>query len=284
MEIAYFNGKYLPKDDVKISPDDRGFLFAEGIYEVVRWYESFFYDMVGHLARMKRSLREVQIRWPEEDSFPVIARELVKLNNLEKSSALIYLQVTRGAAKRTHSFPSPPVNPTVYAIAKDFIPENAGKESGIGIMLKEDIRWSRCDIKSVALLPNTLCFEEAINKGFLECAFVRNGVITECTHSNIFFVINGILFTHPESVYILSGITRKNIMRVARKAGVPVKEEAVSENMLNKVQEIFITNTSGEITPVINIDNMIIGRGIPGPVSRIIRERFNDEICSLKHS
>jgi D-alanine transaminase len=240
--------------------------------------------MVGHLARMKRSLREVQIRWPEEDSFPVIARELVKLNNLEKSSALIYLQVTRGAAKRTHSFPSPPVNPTVYAIAKDFIPENAGKESGIGIMLKEDIRWSRCDIKSVALLPNTLCFEEAINKGFLECAFVRNGVITECTHSNIFFVINGILFTHPESVYILSGITRKNIMRVARKAGVPVKEEAVSENMLNKVQEIFITNTSGEITPVINIDNMIIGRGIPGPVSRIIRERFNDEICSLKHS
>jgi D-alanine transaminase len=88
MEIAYFNGKYLPKDDVKISPDDRGFLFAEGIYEVVRWYESFFYDMVGHLARMKRSLREVQIRWPEEDSFPVIARELVRLNNIEKSSDL----------------------------------------------------------------------------------------------------------------------------------------------------------------------------------------------------
>jgi D-alanine transaminase len=284
MEIAYLNGKYLPKDDIKISPDDRGFLFAEGIYEVVRWYEGFFYDMEGHLARMKRSLKETLIHWPEEDSFPVIARELIRLNNLEKSSALIYLQVTRGSAKRTHSFPSPPVSPTVYACAKEFIPENAGKESGIGIMLKEDIRWGRCDIKSVALLPNTLCFQEAVEKGYFECAFVRNGNITECSHSNIFFVFNGILYTHPESVYVLSGITRKNIIRVAKKAGIPVKEEAIAENMLDKVQEIFITNTSGEITPVVTVDNMVIGGGIPGPITRIIRERFNDEICSLKHS
>jgi D-alanine transaminase len=284
MEIAYYNGNYLPKDEVKISPDDRGFLFAEGIYEVIRWYEGFFYDMEGHLARLERSLREVMIKWPEENSFPLIARELIRLNNLERSSALIYLQVTRGSAERTHSFPSPPVTPTVYAFAKDFIPENAGKESGIGVMLKEDIRWSRCDIKSVALLPNTLSFQEALDRGFFECAFVRNGIITECSHSNMFFVVNGILFTHPESIHILSGITRKNIILVARKAGIQVIEEAVSENMLGKVQEIFITNTSGEITPVINVGDMAIGGGIPGPVTRIIRERFNEEICTLKHS
>jgi D-alanine transaminase len=284
MEIAYYNGNYLPKDEVKISPDDRGFLFAEGIYEVIRWYEGFFYDMEGHLARLERSLREIMIQWPEENSFPMIARELIRLNNLEKSSALIYLQVTRGSAERTHSFPSPPVTPTVYAFAKYFIPENAGKESGIGVMLKEDIRWSRCDIKSVALLPNTLSFQEALDRGFFECAFVRNGIITECSHSNMFFVVNGILFTHPESVHILSGITRKNIILVARKAGIQVIEEAVSEKMLGKVQEIFITNTSGEITPVINVGDMVIGGGIPGPVTRIIRERFNEEICTLKHS
>lgn len=274
----------MPRDDIRISPDDRGFLFAEGIYEVVRWYEGFFFDMEGHLARMKRSLREILINWPEEDSFPVIAVELIRLNNLEKSSALIYLQVTRGSAIRTHSFPSPPVSPTVYAFARDFIPENAGKESGIGVMLKEDIRWNRCDIKSVALLPNTLCYQEALDRGFFECAFVRNGIITECSHSNIFFVIKGVVYTHPESVHILSGITRKNIISVARKAGIPVKEVAVSENMLGNVQEIFITNTSGEITPVINIDNLVIGDGIPGPVTRIIRERFKDEICTVKHS
>ena len=284
MEIAYFNGKYLPKDDVKISPDDRGFLFAEGIYEVIRWYEGFFYDMEGHLIRMKRSLREILISWPEEDSLPVIAMELIRLNNLEKSSALVYLQVTRGSAKRTHSFPSPAVCPTVYAFAKEFIPENAGKESGIGIMLKEDIRWGRCDIKSVALLANTLCYQEALDKGFFECAFVRNGIITVCSHSNIFFVVNGILYTHPESVHVLSGITRKNIIRVARKAGITVKEEAVSENMLGEVQEVFITNTSGEITPVITVNNLVIGEGIPGPITSIIKERFNDEICTLKHS
>jgi D-alanine transaminase len=284
MEIAYINGNYLPKEEVKISPDDRGFLFADGIYEVIRWYEGFFYDMEGHIARMKRSLREIQVLWPEEDSFPVVARELIRINNLEKSSALIYLQVTRGSAKRTHSFPSPAVAPTVYATAKDFVPENTGKESGTGVMLKEDIRWSRCDIKSVALLPNTLSYQEALDKGFFECAFVRNGIITECSHSNIFFVINGILFTHPESVHILSGITRKNILRVARNAGIPVIEEAVAEKMLGKVQEIFFTNTSGEITPVTKVDNIVVGAGIPGPITRIIRERFNEEICSLKHS
>ncbi len=173
MEIAYFNGIYIPKDDIRISPDDRGFLFAEGIYEVVRWYEGFFYDMEGHLARMKRSLRETLIEWPEEDSFPLIARELIRLNNLEKSSALIYLQVTRGEAKRTHSFPSPPVSPTVYASAKDFIPENAGKESGIGIMLKEDIRWGRCDIKSIALLTKYSLFPGCCRQGIFRVCFCQ---------------------------------------------------------------------------------------------------------------
>ena len=284
MGIVYFNGQYMQKDEVKISPDDRGFLFADGIYEVVRWYENFFFDMQGHLTRLKRSLREIKIMWPGEDSFPAIAGELISLNKIGKSPALIYLQVTRGAAERTHSFPSPRVSPTAYAFAMDFIPENSGKESGIGVMLKDDIRWERCDIKSVALLPNTMCFQEALDKGFFECAFAKNGIVTECSHSNIFFVINGVLFTHPETNQVLSGITRKNIIRIARKAGIPVKEEAVRLEILNKVSEAFISNTSGEVTPVIAIDDLIIGNGKPGPLTRIIRERFNEEICALKHS
>ena len=284
MEISFFNGKFIPKEEIKISPDDRGFLFAEGIYEVVRWYEGFFFDMEGHLARMKRSLNEILVKWPEEDSFPEIAAELIRLNHLEKSSALVYLQVTRGAAQRSHAFPSPSVSPTVYAYARNFIPENEGKESGIGIALKNDIRWARCDIKSIALLPNTLCYQDALDKGFLECAFVRKGFITECSHSNIFFVINGIVYTHPDSDYVLSGITRKNIIRIARKALIPVKEEAVAENMLAKVTEAFISNTSGEVTPVVEIGGQTVGKGTPGPLTRIIREKFYDHICSLKHS
>ena len=284
MEIAFFNGKFVPKEEISISPDDRGFLFAEGIYEVVRWYEGFFFDMESHLARMKRSLREILVEWPEENSFPSVARELVRLNNLERSSALVYLQVTRGVARRTHSFPSPPVSSTVYAFVTDFVPENYGMESGIGVMLHEDIRWGRCDIKSVALLPNTLCFQEALDNDYFECAFVRNGKITECSHSNIFFVRGGVLYTHPESEYVLSGITRKNIILIARKAGIPFREEPVTTDMLGDVNEVFITNTSGEVTPVIKLGNFVIGEGKPGPVTRIIRERFDERICSLKHN
>lgn len=284
METAFFNGKYLSKNEIRISPDDRGFLFAEGIYEVVRWYEGFFYDMNSHMARLKRSLNEVGIVWPEIDSFPEIARQLIRLNSLENSQAIVYLEVTRGAADRTHSFPVPPVTPTVYAFAKDFIPENSGMEGGVGVMMKEDIRWSRCDIKSVALLANTLCYQEALDKGFFECAFVRNGLITECSHSNIFFVIHGVIYTHPESEYVLSGVTRKNILRIANQAGMAVRIEPVSEKSLSNVQESFLTNTSGEITPVISIGDHIIGNGQPGPLTRILRERFNEEICTLKHS
>src|SRR5665647_407786 len=148
MNIVYFNGKFIPKKEVSISPDDRGFLFADGIYEVVRWYEGFFYDMPGHLTRLKRSLRAIRINWDERETFPSFAETLVKQNNLDNQPAMVYLQVTRGEANRSHNFPSPEVKPTVYAYAWGFTPEIELRESGIKVMLKEDIRWSRCDIKS----------------------------------------------------------------------------------------------------------------------------------------
>lgn len=282
MEIVFLNGKYLPKDEAKISPDDRGFLFAEGIYEVVRWYEGFFYDMEGHITRMKRGLREIRIQWPEADSFSNIARELIKRNHLDKSPALVYIQITRGAAKRTHAFPSPPIIPTVYSFASSFIPENRGKESGVSVLLKEDLRWTRCDIKSVALLANTLSFQEAVENKCFECVFVRDGFITECSHSNIFFVIKNALYTHPESPFILSGITRKNIIRIAKKAGISVKEEAIAEENIGIVDEAFISNTSGEVTPVTILGSVTIGNGKPGPVTKLIKEKFYEEIIACK--
>jgi len=282
MEISYLNGKFLPRDEIMISPDDRGFLFADGIYEVVRWYAGSFYDMEGHVTRMKRSLREVRINWPEEDSFPDTALELIRSNNLLDSSALIYLQVTRGAAPRAHYFRVPPVPPTVYAFARGFNSNPSIAEKGVGIMLKKDIRWARCDIKSVALLPNTLSFQEAKEKGCHECVFVRNGFITEGSHSNIFFVRNGILFTHPESENILSGITRKNIIRIARESGITVIEEAVKEDETGTIAEAFVTNTTEEATPVVSINGLTVGNGTPGPVTGMIRNRFLAEISSLK--
>lgn len=282
MEIAYFNGKFLPKDEIKISPDDRGFLFADGIYEVMKWYEGFFYDIESHLARMKRSLREIRINWPEEDTFPSFAIELIKRNQLSDSLALIYLQVTRGTAPRTHSFPNPEVNPTVYSFVKKFRSTGILPGSGVKVMLKEDIRWSRCDIKSVALLANTLSFQEAHEKGFNECIFVRNGLITEGSRSNIFFVIDGTLYTHPESEHILSGVTRKNILRIAKEAGITAKEEPLPEKKLRIIHEAFITNTSSEVTPVIAINELKVGNGMPGPVTMLIHKNFNAGIIALK--
>lgn len=282
MKTAYLNGKFKRKKKIKISPDDRGFLFADGIYEVIRWYEGFFFDMEGHIARLKRSLKEVHIEWAEADSFPEVAEKLIKLNHYRKRNALIYLQVTRGAAKRTHAFPSPPIPPTVYAFARSMDPEKEMIIKGIGTILKNDIRWSRCDIKSVSLLPNILSFQEAREKGCYECIFSREGVITECSHSNIFLVVDGTLHTHPESDKILSGITRKNVLRLVNEAKIPFSETAVAEARLKDVSEAFVTNTSFEIAPVISINNMMIGGGVPGPVTKILRAKFDAEITSLK--
>jgi D-alanine transaminase len=278
MNITYFNGNYLPKEDVKISPDDRGFLFADGVYEVVRWYEGFFFDMDSHLSRLKRSLRELRINWTDVEMFPALSLELIKQNNLQNQPAMIYLQVTRGAAKRSHNFPSPEVPPTVYAYAWGFVPDSHSKESGIKVRLKEDIRWSRCDIKSVALLANTLSFQEACENGLKECIFVRNGLITEGSHSNIFFVIDGILCTYPESNHILSGITRKNILRIAEELGIRIREEAVQENRIRFIKEAFICNTSTEVTPVTDLGGNTIGDGFPGPITRLIQEKFDKEL------
>jgi D-alanine transaminase len=282
METAYFNGKLLPKDEIKISPDDRGFLFADGIYEVIRWYEGFFYDMEGHMTRLKRSLRELRINWPDVDSFPLVALELIKTNNLENTPSMVYLQVTRGASRRSHAFPKPEVPPTVYANAWGFTPDTLSMENGVKVMLKEDIRWSRCDIKSVALLPNTLSFQEACENGMKECVFVRNGIITEGSHSNIFFVVDGTLYTHPESNNILSGITRKNILRLADASGINIREEAIPENRIRFIKEAFISNTSSEVMPVIELGGNTVGDGVPGPLTRIIRNKFDEEIKALK--
>jgi D-alanine transaminase len=282
MNIAYFNGNFIPKDNIRISPDDRGFLFGDGIYEVMKWYGGFFFDTESHLARMKRSLREVRINWPEADTFPSIAIELIKINKLEESQALIYLQVTRGAAPRNHAFPDPEVQPTVYAFAREAAQTGTETVTGVKVILRKDIRWSRCDIKSVSLLANTLSFQEAHERGMKECIFVREGMITEGSRSNLFLVADGILYTHPESGYILSGVTRKNIIRLAKESGIIVKEVPFPEKDLGSIREAFISNTSAEVTPVTAFEGMQVGTGLPGPVTLQIHRKFIDAILKLR--
>lgn len=238
--------------------------------------------MEGHMWRLKRSLKELMIKWPEVDAFPSIASELIERNKLTEKPSLVYLQVTRGAAKRTHAFPSPAIPSTVYANAWAFRPDPEMIGKGIRAIITNEPRWNRCDIKSVSLLPNILSFQNAMEHGCLECIFVRDGLVTECAHSNVFFVAGDVLYTHPESNNILSGITRKNVLRLARQSGIPVRESPLAESSLSDITEAFITNTSFEVAPVIQIDNMPVGNGVPGPVTILLREKFQADLLAMK--
>jgi len=276
MNTVYLNGQFIPADKATISPDDRGFLFGDSVYEVARWYGGFFLDLPGHAARLRRSLNETRIVWDEADRIEEISEALINRNNLGGDCAIVYFQVTRGAAPRSHAFPNPPVKPTVYGFARRHSIDTLACERGVGLMLVPDPRWNRCDIKTTALIANILPYQEAHDNGFAEVCFVRNGVVTEGAHSNIFFVRDGTLYTHPETNDILSGITRKIVIALAAENEIPLVTEAVASDMIPYMQEAFICNTTGEIVPVLKISDQVIGEGTPGLVTRNIHRLFRD--------
>ena len=281
METVYLNGQFVSRDNAWISPDDRGFLFGDSVYEVVRCYGGFFFDMEGHMTRLRRSLAETRITWNEIDAFPDVAGELITKNSFNDGCSLVYLQVTRGAAPRTHAFPDPPVPPTVYAFARRQSLDTLIWERGISIEPVTDPRWNRCDIKSTALLANILAYQTAHDNGFAEVCFIRNGFVTEGAHSNIFFVRNETLYTHPESNIILSGITRKNVISLAADNNIAMVEEAVSADMISYMHESFLTNTSGEVVPVIKIGDIVIGEGVPGMLTKKVQRLFREKVEAM---
>jgi len=278
MNTVYLNGQFIPADKATISPDDRGFLFGDSVYEVTRWYGGYFLDLQGHAARLRRSLKETRIEWDEAGSIEKISEELIHRNSLGGDCAIVYFQVTRGAAPRSHAFPKPPVKPTVYGFARRHSIDTLACERGVSLWLTPDPRWNRCDIKTTALIANILPYQEAHDKGFAEVCFVRNGVVTEGAHSNIFFVRDGTLYTHPETNDILAGITRKTVISLAAEHGIPLVSEAVASDMIPYMHEAFISNTTGEIVPVLKISDQVIGEGNPGPVTRKIHGLFRDRV------
>jgi D-alanine transaminase len=276
MDTVYLNGQFIPADKATISPDDRGFLFGDSIYEVARWYGGYFFDLPGHAERFRRSLRETRIVWDEEALLEKIFLELIERNGLGTECAIVYFQATRGVAPRNHSFPDPPVSPTIYGFARRQSINTLACERGVGIWLTPDPRWNRCDIKTTALIANILPYQEAHDLGYMEVCFVRNGLVTEGVHSNLFFVRDETLYTHPVTNDILAGITRKNIITLAIDNGVSVVEEAVAADMIPYMSEAFLCNTTGEIVPILRITDQVIGEGTPGPVTRKIQTLFRD--------
>lgn len=273
IETVYLNGEFLQKENAKISPNDRGFIFADGVYEVTKYYNGkpFRYD--EHLKRLERSLAELEISFAEIKGLESVFFELLSRNSFHNKQAGVYLQITRGEHKRVHHFPEN-CTPTVYGFAFDLPSPKENIEHGIKLITHEDIRWQRCDIKSVSLLPNIMLFNKAVKAGAGECVLIRNGNVTEATHSSVLGIKNGIVITHPESNLILPGITRKVVLEICRKNNIPFQERAITENELCGMDEIIIAGTGSEITPAIQVDDTFIGNRKPGEITRFIQKKF----------
>jgi len=273
--IVYLNGDYLDHANAKVSVDDRGFVFADGVYEVARVYDGRIFLMQAHMERMRCGLRELRIKDDVLAEIPAIAERLLDVNELRAGDATIYVQITRGAAPRSHAFPAPEVAPTVYVHAKPFKnhPEKYFVD-GVAAVAVPDTRWSRCDIKSIALLPNVLANQRAKEFGAFEALFVRDGVLIEGSHSNLFAVINGAAVTHRKCGFILGGITRDLVLHRAAEVQVAAHEAPVLMSEFDRIEELFLTGTTTEIMPVVKVDDRIIGDGRPGPVTRTLQEGF----------
>lgn len=272
-ERVFLNGKYLLRNEALISADDRGFQFADGIYEVVKYYRGIPFRLEDHLDRLKNSLAGIKVSYHDIDSIPKVFDRLISLNHLEDEEAAIYLQITRGAHPRVHHFP-PGLTPTLYAFAFRLPSFTDFLRDGISVVTAEDIRWQRCDIKSVSLLPNTMLYQQATEQGAFESILIRNGRVTEATHSSVLGVRHGKVVTHPLTPHILPGITRKVIREVCAENGIPFLEEAIPANELLELDELMVCGTGGEILPVVEVDHQMIGNGKPGKMTRTLQRNF----------
>lgn len=272
--MVFLNNRILPLEEAYISPFDRGFLFADGVYESIRTYNGKLFRFKDHLDRLKRSLKEIRIDFKEFDSLENIIYDLIKKNKIE-GEVLVYLQITRGSViPRTHSFPKEKILPTLFISVKKFNEDNDEQSRGVKVILQEDIRWLRCDIKSISLLPIVLASQKATEENAVEAILVRDGIITEGTHMNFFAVRDETIFTAPKSRLILEGITRKVILEFCEKFKIDCCEEFINKDDLKSFNEFFITSTTKEITPVTSIDYWTINQGEPGKITKSLQAVF----------
>jgi D-alanine transaminase len=272
-DMVYLNGQFLPRSEAKISADDRGFHFADGVYEVIKYYSGEPFRMEEHLKRLRYSLGEIAIGFGNISNLAGIFKELLRLNHLEGVDSGVYLQISRGVHQRAHHFPAIS-QPTVYAFAFPFPSFTGNLLNGVQVITAEDIRWLRCDIKTVCLLPNSMLYNRAVEAGAAECVLIRNGKVTEATHSSVAGIRDGKLYTHPLTNMILSGITRAVLLELCANCGIPVIEEAIPADELCLFDELIVCGTGNEITPVVMVDANPIGDGNPGPVTRLLQEKF----------
>ncbi|UCH91637.1 MAG: D-amino-acid transaminase [Nitrospirota bacterium] len=279
-DIGYLNGQFSPLSEISISPDDRGFLFGDGIYEVVRAYHGVPAFWEEHCTRLVRSAKEIQL------SFSIKPQDFYRLllTGLQQSGyteGKIYIQITRGVAPREHGFPVNP-EPTVFLSFREMgaLPIELTRQ-GVKVITVPDIRWDRCDIKSLNLLPNVLAKQRAQEAKVFEAIFVRNGCVIEGATSNIFIVKDGQLRTPERNYFVLSGVTQQQIINLAQEQGQDVQFDRITLADLREADEVFLVGTTIEVIPVVNVDGQTIHKGIPGPVTCTLQQRFTDLVAHL---
>jgi len=274
-------GGGMPKDDVAISPDDRGFLFGDGVYEVMRSYDGKLFRPDEHLSRLQSSLATVRIPLGDAAGLKRIAVELLERNGLASSDATVLIQITRGVCPRMVAVPPRPLLPTVYVETSRLEPGSSDMGLGVSVITVPDVRWSRCDIKAIGLLPNVLARMQATEAGAAEAVFVRDGVLTEGTHTNVFAVLGGAVHTHPADNHILAGITRSTVLDLCRELRIPVSETSIPETRLPFIDELFLAATTTEVRPVVRVDGRPVANGRAGPVTLRLQAAFRDFVAAL---
>lgn len=271
---VYLNGQIINSEEAKISVFDRGFLFGDGVYEVmVQINGNFFYGQ-NHLDRLAGCLKKIQIDFDIRKLSNEI-KVLLEATNLNNQDCMVYIQVTRGVAPRQHAFPSN-IEPSLFMYAVPLVLPDINPNQ-MSVITLEDYRWQRCDIKSISLAGNVMAYDKAVKNGAFESVFIRNGKVTEASHSNIFFVKNNIVYTHPANAHILNGITRIIVLELCKNLGIELKEEAIMEKEMYHMDEAFLTGTRTQIASIKQINEHYYYRNNQmGSITKQLQEAFLD--------
>lgn len=273
--MIYLNGEFMPIENAVIPVLDRGFIFGDGVYEVIPVYSRLPFRLGGHLERLQASLDSIRLDNPHEgNTWRELLDRLIELNEPDDQS--LYLQVTRGVARRDHAFPAK-TNPTVFIMSSPLLPPTPDQiENGVGAITAHDNRWERCNVKSTSLLPNVLLRQLAIDAGCAETLLVRDGRLTEGSASNAFVVSDGIILAPPKSNLMLPGITYELVLELAAANNVAHEVRNISEAELASADEIWITSSSREVLPVTTLNGQPVNDGRPGPVFKRMHGLYQD--------
>ncbi|MBT2582562.1 D-amino-acid transaminase [Planococcus sp. ISL-109] len=276
MEWILSNGEFVKEQDLEISKEDRGYQFGDGIYEVIRVYEGDLFTATEHIDRFYDSAEKIRITVPyTKDVFHKMLHDLVEMNSIDNGQ--VYVQITRGAAERNHQFPIN-AEPVVVGYTKSVERPVGFMEQGVKATLIEDVRWLRCDIKSLNLLGNVLAKQQAYEEGYFEAVLHRGDTVTEGSSSNMYGIKDGTVYTHPVTNLILNGITRRVILEICEDFGIEVVETAFTKQQALEMDEFFLSSTTSEVMPVVEISGQKIADGIPGDTTRKLQQAFEARI------